>query len=552
MGLSAGTRLGPCEIVAAEIYRLMRNWFSKQRPRLELPSDQRPNRTAAPRRFILPRDTTYRNGVHLLLAGITALCSMTVLAQTPPDACARLTAAKLPNATVTTAEAVPAGPWKAPEYLGDRAPELDLPAYCRVVARMRPTADSDIEMELWMPSTEWNGKLLGAGNVNWCGGADPLRLALGLHERYATVASDAGHKGCSAADFALGHPEKVADFAYRAVHEMTLKAKALLAAYYGKPPRHSYFSAASSGGGQALMEAQRYPEDYDGIVAGAATNYWTHLDASRIWSAQVAAVLTRPKLALLHEAVLAACDSPEMIGLLDDPRQCRFDPAALLCPSDEDAPKCLTRAQVDAANKIYAGPKHAGTGVSIYPGRERGSELGWGPQPPLDVYRYVVHQDANWDGHTFDLERDVALADEKEHTTLDATDPDLRRFAARGGKLILYHGWDDAIAPQNTVNYYESVIATVGKQFADFIRLFMLPRVGHVSGRGPDHFNALPALERWVEAGVTPDQIVAQHLTKNYVDIERPVCAYPRVPHWKGVGSKNDAANFDCVLLESR
>jgi tannase/feruloyl esterase len=486
----------------------------------------------------------------VLAVAWTVACATNVLAQElPSNACDRLKSLAMPNAKVTAAAVVPAGPFRCDWCTADQT--VDVPASCRVTASMKSTTDSDIEMELWIPLADWNGKLLGVGNANFCGGEDTPRMALGLRQHYAAVGTDLGHKGCDAS-FAVGHPEKVIDFGYRALHETTLRAKDALAALYGSAPKHSYFSGCSTGGNQALMEAQRYPDDYDGVVAGAPTNY-LHFHGSGIWNSQVGSVLPRDKRELLHRAVLAACDSRDAVGLLDDPRQCRFDPETLLCPGAEDAPNCLTRAQAEAAKKIYAGPTSTRTGEVIYPGLERGSELGWPPgrQPGLNqlsYYRDAVHEDANWDWHTFDVERDVALADQKHGRILSAVDPDLRLFAERGGKLILYHGWDDALAPQNTVNYYESVVTTIGKQADTVVRLFMIPRVAHCGGgSGTDQFNALAALERWVEAGIAPDRITAQHVTGNRVDMERPLCPYPQVARWKGLGSTNDAANFECA-----
>lgn len=501
----------------------------------------------------------------LSVVGVTISCAIATLAQTTEgqNPCQRLQS-PAGKATITAAAVFPAAPFAlraATTSNGGANPSIDLPSSCRVTATIKPTADSEIGIELWMPVAEWNGRLLGVGNANWCGGVSRVALALGLREHYATVGTDRGHKGCNVdASFAL-RPEKLAEFGYRAVHETTLTAKALVAAYYGRNPQHSYFTGGSSGGGEALMEAQRYPEDYDGIVAAAPTNNWTRLMAASIWNAQVARALSRTKLNLLHEAVVAACDSPDAIGLLDDPRECRFDPEALLCPDAKDSPRCLTQPEVEAAKKIYAGPTNPRTGAVIYRGLERGSEGGWpvaGPnQNHLDYFRYVVHQDPNWDWHTFDVERDVKLGDEKGSLALNAVDPNLGPFANRGGKLILFHGWSDAaLAPRNTIDYYESVASAMGKRIQDFVRLFLIPRSGHNGGgRGTDQFNALGALERWVEEGIPPDRITAQHVTGVVgagaglgVTMERPLCPYPQVARWKGKGSRNDAANFQCVL----
>ena len=496
--------------------------------------------------------------------GLTITCGVSILAQTPdPKSCERLKSLALANTTISAAETVPAGPFTLTRRGANSAASLDLPAYCRVAATIKPTADSDIEIVLWMPVSEWNRKLLAIGNGGWAGGINTLSLAFGLREHYATVSTDRGHNG-SSASFALGHPEKLTDFAYRAVHEMTLQTKAIIAVYYGNAPKYSYFTGCSSGGDQGLREAQRYPEDYDGVVAGAPGNYWTHLMATGLWIAQAtlkdkASFLPPAKLRLLNRAVLAACDSLDGIndGLLDDPRRCRFDPATLLCPSGEDSPTCLTGPQVEAIKKIYAGPTSPRTRAVIYPGLEPGSEPGWamiagGPEPfqiHYDHYRYIVHEDSTWDWHTFDLDRDVALADQKDHGTLNAIEPDLQRFESRGGKIILYHGWSDPfLAPGNTINYYESVATAMGKATTGFIRLFLVPGMEHCrGGPGPNQFNALAAVERWVEAGIAPDRIIAQHVTESRVDLERPLCPYPQVARWRGIGSTNDASNFACV-----
>jgi len=410
-----------------------------------------------------------------------------------------------------------------------------------------------------MPLAEWNEKFLGTGNVNWCGGVNQLQMALGLRGHYATAGTDRGHNSCDVDSSFSARSDKLANFGFRAVHEMTVMAKALVMAYYVRPPKRSYFTGGSSGGGEALMEVQRYPEDYDGAVAGAPTNNWTRLMAASVFNSQTASVFSRDKLRVLHEAVLAACDSPDQIGLLDDPRQCRFEPEALLCPSNSDSPKCLTQTQVDAARKVYTGPTDPRTGVALYPGLERGSELEWPIRNPnqnhLDYFRYVVHENPKWDWQTFDLSRDVAIADKKGEEALNAVDPDLTRFANRGGKLILFHGWEDAaLAPRNTVNYFESVSATMGKQASDFIRLFMVPRMSHFAGRGTHQFNALAALERWVEAGIAPEKVMAQHVTGivglngTGVTMERPLCPYPQIALWNRTGSRNDAVNFECAL----
>lgn len=497
-------------------------------------------------------------------AWILAVCILPIAARAQGDqnSCERLKSQALPGTTVTAVEFVPAGPFALPAAPGATPPrQVALPAHCRVAATIKPTSDSDIRIEVWMPSPDWNGKFQAVGNGGWSGAINTGGMVQALTRGYATASTDTGHSGGRGA-FALGHPEKLTDFAYRAVHEMTVKSKALITAYYGSAPRRAYWNGCSSGGKQGLKEAQRYPDDYDGIIAGAPANYWTHLMSADLWLGMAtlkdkASYIPKEKYPLITRAVLAACDALDGIkdGLLDDPRKCRFDPSTLLCRGADET-NCLTAAQVEAAKKIYAPARNPGTGAVIFPGLQPGSETAWGtvaggPEPfsiPLDHFRYVVYENPEWNWRNFDLVRDTALADEKDRGMLNATDPDLKAFKARGGKLLMYHGWyDTLIAPENSINYYNSVLAAMGPKQDDFFRLFMAPGMLHCSGGpGPNQFDAVAALERWVEAGTPPDRIIASHVTDNRVDMTRPLCPYPQVAVWKGVGSTSDAANFVC------
>lgn len=477
------------------------------------------------------------------------------------DSCEGLKSLSLPNTTITAAEPVAAAPFRPPGPApATPQPAPMLPAHCRVAAAIEPVADSHIEVEIWMPAADWNGKFQAVGNGGFNGSISYPAMAAALREGYATASTDTGHRGGSAS-FALGHPEKVIDFGYRAVHEMTVKAKAVIAAYYGRSPRFSYWNGCSTGGRQGLKEAQRFPEDFDGILAGAPANYETHLHA---WSVAVSMaaiqgnqnILSPGKLPLIHQAVLAACDALDGVkdGLLNDPRRCRFDPATLLC-SGADSENCLTAAQVQAVKKIYA-PLKTRAGALIFPSFALGSELGWtrmvtGTSPPAigqDTFRYLTYADPNWDWRTFDVDRDTAAADQKDNGVINAIDPDLSRFKARGGKLLLYHGWNDtAITPENTINYYSSVLNKLGSGQDDWMRLFMAPGIEHCGGGpGPNQFHLMGALERWREAAAAPEQITAYHVTGGAVDMSRPLCPYPQVAVWKGAGSTNDAASFTC------
>jgi feruloyl esterase len=476
--------------------------------------------------------------------------------------CESLKLFSLANVTITAAEAVPAGPFQvqSPVPGGPPPPPVTLPTYCRIAAVLTPSADSHIEMELWMPTADWNGKFEAVGNGGFMGAISYSAMTAALREGYATAASDTGHKGGSAS-FALGHPERRIDFAYRAVHEMTVKSKALIAAYYGRQARLAYWNGCSTGGRQGLKAAQRFPEDFDAIVAGAPANYETHLHA---WTVALAMnvikddknILPASTYPILNQAVLAACDAQDGVkdGLLNDPRQCHFDSSTLLC-SGSGAANCLTAEQVEAVKKIYA-PLRTRSGELIFPSLEPGSELAWGLQVGgnapnsigQDTFMYLTYGDPKWDWHTFDVDRDTAAADKKDDGMIDAIDPDLLQFKARGGKLLMYHGWNDTgIAPENSINYYSSVLKKMGAKQDGWFRLFMAPGMQHCGGGpGPNQANWMGALERWRESGTAPDMVIASHVTGGTVDMSRPLCPYPQVAVYKGAGSTNDAASFSC------
>jgi feruloyl esterase len=496
-----------------------------------------------------------------------------VQAQNRATPCERLAALALPNTTITSAETVPAGKYGDVLARGATAPPAaspfairlsKLPAFCRVVATLTPSSDSDIQVEIWLPAAEWNGKFLAAGNGGWAGFIQYNGLTAAIEERYATASTDTGHRGSSAA-FLMGHPEKLVDFAYRAVHEMSVSSKGIITAFYGRAPRLSYWNGCSTGGRQGLMEASRYPDDFDGIIAGAPANNQTKLCAWRLAVEskilqQPSSVVPPSKLALVNAAVLSACDPLDGVadGLLADPHRCRFDPARLLCRGDDDG-RCLTAPQVEAVKMGYA-PAKRRNGDLIYPGLVPGGETGWvmltaaNPEPgSIDVgmFRYAAHQDPGWDWRTFDLDRDTALVDERAGV-IDVTNPDLSAFKARGGKLLIYHGWNDggsggAISPQNSINYYSSILKKMGPRQDGWLRLFMVQGMAHCGGGpGPNQVNWLGAMERWRESGVAPDRVLATRVTDGRVDMTRPICPYPQLARYSGVGSTNDAGNFAC------
>jgi feruloyl esterase len=481
-----------------------------------------------------------------------------------PSQCEAIAKLSLANTTVASARWVDAGPMSTPSAAGAAAapqqnapPPPMLPAHCRVAIVMRPSSDSHIEAEVWLPA-EWNGKFQAVGNGGWAGSISYPAMARALQEGYATASTDTGHKGGNST-FAIGHPEKLIDFGYRAVHEMTVQSKAIINAHYKRAARLSYWNGCSTGGRQGLMAAQRYPGDFDAILAGAPANNHSRMNASRLAVSvpavrDPAAAVPAPQLALVTRAVLDACDARDGVkdGFLNDPRGCTFDVARLQCKNG-DAGSCLTAPQVETMKRAYA-PVKLTNGELVFPGKEPGSETTWalvnGTADALSMSALrLAHGDTAWDPKTFDLARDLALVLEKVGYAVNAIDPDLRAFKARGGKLLLYHGWNDGlISAGNTVNYYDSVLATMGRNQEDWLRLFMMPGVGHCQGgAGPDQVHWMATLERWRESGQAPDRIQATRVVNNRAEMTRPLCPYPQIAKYTGVGSTNDAQNFVCA-----
>jgi hypothetical protein len=491
-----------------------------------------------------------------------------------------------PSTTITSAQVVAAGAFVPPS--GPKAPIYKVaPEFCRVQGVIAPSSDSHIEFEVWLPVSGWNGKYLGVGNGGFAGSIGYPALAEAVANGYAASSTDTGHQaGGVDGAWALGHHEKMVDYGYRAIHETAEKAKLIVAAFYGGAPKRSYFSSCSNGGRQALLEAQRYPADYDGIIAGAPANFFTHHLAGFAWNAQAlddAGYIPGAKLKLIESAALASCDAGDGVkdGVIDDPTKCHFDPAALQCKGDP-SDSCLTEAQVASLKKIYAGPKNS-KGEQLFPGYEPGGETGLGGWAPWitgfspgksaqlafanGFFGGMIFQDAAWDYRKMNFDGDMKVADDKGAQIFNATDPNLKAFQDRGGKLLLYHGWSDAaIPPVNTINYYQSVVSKMGrKKAAEFVELFMVPGMQHCGGGpGPNDFgqispapadpdrSMMKAMEQWVEKGVAPAKIVA---TKYKADGNpsggvlrtRPLCPYPAFAKYSGSGSTDDAANFSCV-----
>jgi len=448
--------------------------------------------------------------------------------------------------------------------------------FCRVVAVSNPTSDSTINFEVWLPpAASWNSKFYSSTGGGSTGAIQYGAMATGLVANYAAMSQDRGHVSrgdlgvpvSTDGSWAAGHPEKIVDWAHRAQHVTTVASKAIVNAFYTSAPKHSYFVGCSAGGHIGTMEAQRYPDDYDGIIAGAPAWNWSNLMAGRLWASEpslknAADALPAAKLTLLNNAVVAACDAIDGVtdGLIDDPRKCSYDPGPLQC-TGADAPTCLTAGQVSTARQIYAGPKRA-NGQQVFPGYTRGSERLWtvntGSAPggsSFDFFRYWVYENPSYDSRTFNFDSDVDFANNKlvsgqTMASVVNAPPDIKAFNARGGKLLVWHGWaDEQVHSLSSIDYYDQVVAANTKPEADkFFRLFMLPGVMHCGGgAGPDTIDTLTPLERWVEQGVAPDRIVASKVTGGTVTRTRPLCPYPQVAKYNGTGSIDAAASFTCA-----
>ena len=516
-----------------------------------------------------------------VLAGllITTVAGSRATAQAPAapgTACANLAALTIPGVTITAATAIAPGGFTPPGPQLAAANAAPLPAFCRVEATARPTSDSEIKFEVWIPGAEtWNGKFQGVGNGGYQGSISYGAMANALRRGYATASTDTGHSGDDVI-FGKGHPEKVIDYGWRAIHVMTENAKLIIRNAQGRFAEQSYFVGCSAGGHQAMSEAQRFPDDYDGIIAGApASNRIRQtFGFAHSWlathNADGSPILTPAKLALVTKAAVAACDAIDTLkdGLIEDPRKCTFDAASLACTPGADESTCLTPPQVDAVKKVHEGAKNPRTGEQIFTGWPKGSEAfgetagqSWrsyitdAKEPSrVGTFKYWLFNNPEWDVRTLDFDRDFAYMNERL-PYMHAADPNLAPLKKSGARMISYAGWmDPVVPPQDTAAYYESVAKVMGgyDKTRDFFRLFMAPGMGHCAGGpGPNSFDMLTALENWVEKGIAPDKIIATHSTAGKVDRSRPLCAYPAVARYAGKGSIDDAASFTCVMPDS-
>ena len=487
-------------------------------------------------------------------------------AESPPvsAACERLSISfSGPNTTVMLAHVVAAGTFEPP---GGGAPAArvaaSLPAFCRVALKIAPSSDSDIKSEIWLPLSGWNGKFLQVGNGAWGGSIEYRALGDALRRGYAAASTDTGHSGADAS-FVVGHPEKLIDFGYRSVHETAVQGKATVATLYGVRPRLSYFNGCSGGGRMSFMEAQRFPDDFDGIIAGAPGYNRTDVAFQTLGMAQATHVspesfIPTSKYPALHQAALDKCDALDGLkdGLIADPTKCQFDPAVLECKGG-DGLGCLTKPQVVAARRIYAPVIDPKTGAQISSGLEPGSEMQWGSvagNEPHSMYndllRFVVMKDPNWDFRTLDVSGQLELARKADNGVLSATSTQLLPFVSHGGKLLIYHGWGDQnIPPRESVYYYNGLVKTMGKEkIDDAIRLFMVPGMGHCGGGdGPNEFDMLAALEHWREDGKAPSEILASQMRAGQVWRTRPLCPYPQIAMYRGAGNVDRAESFACA-----
>jgi hypothetical protein len=497
--------------------------------------------------------------------------------------------------TITSAVTVPGPAFTTP----DGALHVNVPSFCKVSAVLTPTVDSFINVELWMPSSTWNGRFQGIGNGGYGGtiAQGSTAMITGLQAGFSVATTDMGTAPSSNgnADALIGHPQKWVDFGSRATHLMTVMSKQLIQQFYGRAPQYSYFNGCSTGGQQGLMEAQRYPDDYDGILAGAPASNRTHVHTAVLWNYQAARrtptslFFSTDQTKAMVRSIVQAC-AVKSGGLptdafLTDPRACDWDPAQMQCTGAPDG-ICLTPDQVATARAKYAGPRNPVTGQQIYPGLAKGSEadsqFGWAAldtqveTPFGSLFKWVFGPTFTY--RNFDFDTDMAVVDEILATSLNANSTDYSRFRDRGGKVIVYHGWADPLAtPQESINAYERQVAAEGRGGAsvrrvqDFYRLFMVPGMYHCGyGPGPNvigqpytgqvvaqpplmpdaKHDIFRALQAWVEEGVAPHSVVATKYigdqAANGVQMTRPVCVYPNVARYSGGGDPNLAASFIC------
>jgi feruloyl esterase len=509
-----------------------------------------------------------RKGIDMRLAAsmvvISAVLGAASGALAQGMACSELVKLKLPQAKVTSAEIIKKGTFQWPAT--SQAPRgftLDpeaLPEFCRVAATLTPSEDSNIKMEVWLPTSNWNGNYHTVANGGWGGTIQYRGLLETMQRGYATASTDTGHTE-PGGSWAAGHPEKVKDYGGRAIHETTVKAKAITAAFYGKAPAASFMTGCSLGGLQAMNAIQDYPEDFDAVVAGSPHFNMTRWNACQIWpswllSKDAEKLISKEKLAYVHKVVLAQCDGSDGLkdGIVDDPLTCGFKPSSLLCKGAETS-ECLTKKQVEFLQQVYAGPVLQSTGKSINPGPLVGNEGTWSfsipptaPGVAVDLFKYLVFEDPNWDFKRMDYDKDIILTEKKVAPVINADNPDLSAFLNRGGKLMMYIGSYEGTNYTAHLGYLDQVRKTVGaKKTDDSVRVFIVPGMYHCGGGiGADTFEKLGTIEQWQKTGKAPEVINASHVENGEVKFTRPLCAYPKTARYNGSGDPSKAENFSC------
>ncbi len=469
----------------------------------------------------------------------------------------------------SAAEVRPDPAWEFPPSVFDGLAKTD-PAgalnvkrpFCRVVA----VIEKQIKFELWLPD-DWNGKYQQVGNGGYTGAINYPTMGGALAKGYATASTDLGHesKNAFSADWMVGHKQRILDFGYRAHHLVSETSKRMIDAYYGKAPNYSYFVGCSSGGWQALTEIQKYPADFDGVVAGAPAHNFVRLNLRSTVTAQMSLEhpegnLSAAQTKLVAEAALKRCDPEDGVtdGLVSAPLQCDFDPKELECKAGEPSDACLTPPQVERVKALY-GPMKSKGGLELYPGPtiSAGLRPTFPAKADAPALAGPLHNALAEFGYkkdltvgSFDADRDIPAMEKLMNPVMSSVNPDISKFRIRGGKVLAWQGWGDpAISPYNTLHYYETVKEKVGGNMDDFYRIFFVPGMGHcgAGATGPDKFDAVAALENWVEKGVAPTRIESSQYKDGQVTRTRPLCMYPEVPKYKGTGSTDEAANFGCA-----
>jgi feruloyl esterase len=484
---------------------------------------------------------------------------------TPAASCENLAKLSLPDTTITLAQVVEAGQFPIPTKFDGPPPNPEtfkkLPAMCRIAATLKPSSDSNIRIEVWMPMSGWNGKFFGAGNGGWAGRIPLDMMTEALLHGYATGGTDSGHDNLKPEEydgkFIPGHPEKTIDYGYRAVHLMSVESQQIVKTFYNAPIKYRYYFGESRGGYEAITEANRFPEDYDAISAGWPPNPFVLFNAQQIWADWLIVqkperLIPKEKYEMIHTAVLNLCDELDGVkdGMIAEPDKCPFEPKSLLCKGG-DAPDCLTAPQVELLEKTYQGPTNPRTGEVYYPGPAKGAELemfreasGEARGTPLDMYRYVVFPNSNWDWKKMDWDKDIATAIAVTKPML-LTEPNFSAFINRGGKILLYVSWLNFHSPMQVIDFANQAGKLVGpEKAAQSIRVITTP--------GNFEFDRVKVIEDWAERGKAPEEVVGTQKTREGKLIRtRPLCAYPRVAKYKGTGNTDDAANFYCAEEKS-